>query len=559
MSTPLYLGLDSSTQGLKLSLISVPEAGGNTTVVHSLAVNYDQQLPQYNTVGGMHTNGAEVHSPVLMWLEALDLLFAQLHHDQEHATSTSGTPFEIANIVAVSGSGQQHGSVYWKRNASAQLSTLDPNTPLHQQLNASFATLSSPIWADSSTSQQCADLEQAMGSSEALAAATGSRAYERFTGLQISKIHQHHKEAVYDQCERISLVSSFMCSILLGQYAPIDTADGSGTNLNRLLEQGGTTWCQRAVEHCGGSELVSKLGGAMVPAHTCLGSIAPYFVAKYGFASSCKIIAWSGDNPNSLAGLGLQEPGDLAVSLGTSDTMFTMMNSATPGKDGHVLRNPIDPTSFMGMLCFKNGSLAREEMAKNLCQGDWKTFGEMLKQTPPGNDGHVGLFYVSPEITPTTGGQSGVQRYGPDGGRVEVPFNNPAHEVRAVVEGKFLAMRHYGERIGMDVSTCKKIIATGGASNNAAMLQVMSDVFGCNVYTIEQSDSASLGAAFRALHGDRCDQAQVFVPFTEVVPSDAFGYTLMCTPTEGTSEVYGALMPRFAQHQADFAQSLRTN
>ena len=34
--------------------------------------------------------------------------------------------------------------------------------------------------------------------------------------------------------------------------------------------------------------------------------------------------------------LGLQQVGDIAVSLGTSDTMFTMMHQATPGKDGHV-------------------------------------------------------------------------------------------------------------------------------------------------------------------------------------------------------------------------------
>lgn len=28
-----------------------------------------------------------------------------------------------------------------------------------------------------------------------------------------------------------------MCSILLGAYAPVDTSDGSGTNLNQLQEQ----------------------------------------------------------------------------------------------------------------------------------------------------------------------------------------------------------------------------------------------------------------------------------------------------------------------------------
>jgi len=36
------------------------------------------------------------------------------------------------------------------------------------------------------------------------------------------------------------------------------------------------------------------------------------------------------------------------------------MKKASPGIDGHVLVNPIDPKSYMGMLCYKNGSLCRE-------------------------------------------------------------------------------------------------------------------------------------------------------------------------------------------------------
>jgi xylulokinase len=553
LMSSLYLGLDSSTQGIKASLISSKSLG---TIIHHRTVNYDRDLPHYKTTGGMHVDGAQVKSPVLMWLEALDMLLQHLVDDQNQGTSTSGQPYHMSNVVAISGSGQQHGSVYWSNGASENLSSLDPNVSLAIQLGFSFATLECPIWADSSTGAQCAALELAMGGPAKVAAATGSRAYERFTGNQIAKIYQEEKETVYDKCEHISLVSSFMCSLFIGKYAPVDTSDGSGTNLNQLLSEQGTTWCDEALQACGGKTLRDKLGAAMVPAHTYVGNVSNYFVYRYGFSASCEIIAWSGDNPCSLAGLGLQQVGDIAVSMGTSDTMFTMMEKATPGNDGHVLRNPVDPNSFMGMLCFKNGSLAREDMAKELCGGDWVKFGEMLKQTPPGNDGNLGFYYPSSEITPTTGSHGGIQRFGPDGKSLDTSFSNPAHDVRAVLEGKFLAMRHFGEGIGMDTSTARRIIATGGASNNVAILQVLSDVFGCPVYTLKQSDSASLGAAFRALHGHVCHVSNSFIKYEHVIPVDALGYRLACEPKEGTAEVYTQILPRFAQHQKHFASQL---
>ena len=210
----------------------------------------------------------------------------------------------------------------------------------------------------------------------------------------------------------------------------------------------------------------------------------------------------------------------------------------------------------MGMLCFKNGSLAREDIAKELCNGDWKTFGEMLNTTPPGNNGNIGFYYPTSEITPTTGSNSGFQRFDSTGNIVNGRFINPAHDVRAVVESKFLAMRYFGERIGMDTSKARRIIATGGASNNLSILQVLSDVFGCPVYTIEQSDSASLGAAFRALHGHVCYISKSFVKYEHVIPGDALGYTLVCSPKEGTADIYATILPRFETLQEQFTKEL---
>jgi len=42
------------------------------------------------------------------------------------------------------------------------------------------------------------------------------------------------------------------------------------------------------------------------------GSISPYYVKRYGFPEDCKIAAFTGDNPASLAGMRL-ERGDVVV------------------------------------------------------------------------------------------------------------------------------------------------------------------------------------------------------------------------------------------------------
>ena len=106
-----------------------------------------------------------------------------------------------------------------------------------------------------------------------------------------------------------------------------------------------------------------------------------------------------------------------------------------------------------------------------------------------------------------------------------------------------MAMRQHMNRFG--VTKANKILATGGASQNKAILQVLSDVFGANVYCIDTADSATKGAALRALHGYKCKEMGKFVSFREIVESvGGPQYTLAAEPNMKHTEIYTKLLPR---------------
>jgi xylulokinase len=74
---------------------------------------------------------------------------------------------------------------------------------------------------DSSTTTECRAIEDAVGGASVLAARTGARAFERFTGPQIRAFAQRDPQG-YASTRRVHLVSSFMASLLAGEDAAID-------------------------------------------------------------------------------------------------------------------------------------------------------------------------------------------------------------------------------------------------------------------------------------------------------------------------------------------------
>lgn len=61
-------------------------------------------------------------------------------------------------------------------------------------------------------------------------------------------------------------------------------------------------------------------------------------------------------------------------------------------------------------------------------------------------------------------------------------FSSPEIEIRALIEGQMLHHRAIAESMGFLFGSEAKILATGGASVNKSILQVIADVFNAPVY-----------------------------------------------------------------------------
>ncbi|XP_015183446.1 PREDICTED: xylulose kinase isoform X3 [Polistes dominula] len=472
-SNATYLGLDLSTQQLKAVVVD-----DDLGILHETSVQFDNDLPEFRTYGGVVQKKYESHvvvAPTLMWVKALDMILDKLR--------VCGVDF--SKVAAISGCAQQHGTVYWGKGSQNLLQNLEPSKFLHEQFATSFSITQSPVWMDSSTTNECRILETIAGDPKKLAEITGSRAYERFSGPQIAKISRTRPEA-YSNTE--------IC-------AP---------------------------------DLRKKLGKP-ISSYNNIGPISPYFVERFGFNETCRIIAFTGDNPGSLVGMRLKK-GDIACSLGTSDTLFLWLNEPKTVIDGHILCNPIEDDAYMALLCFKNGSLTRERIRDSAAEGSWQIFNELLESTPRGNFGNFALYFDAQEILPSVIGDYRFNKANDEINR----YSSKEVEVRALIEGQFVAKRAYAEDFGFVIGPNTRIIATGGASANKTILQVLADVFNSPVYISEVTNSAMMGAAYQAKHGLLRNECN-FEEITACLPEPK----LVCRPYDDAESIYRPMTQRY--------------
>jgi xylulokinase len=235
--------------------------------------------------------------------------------------------------------------------------------------------------------------------------------------------------------------------------------------------------------------ILPPLGSSLEPA----GTLRPELAQKWGLQSHVIVSSGGGDNMMAALGTGNTRPGLVTASLGTSGTIFACADKPVIDPQGEIAAFCDSADHWMPLLCTMNVTVATEAFRK-LFAWDHSKMESEISSVPAGADGLLFLPYLQGERTPNLPHGCGVLH------GMTTSNITPAHIARAVMEGVTLGMAYGLRRMESLGLTPSEIRLTGGGSQSPAWRQILADVFGYPVVTMESAEGAALGAAIQALH-----------------------------------------------------------
>ena len=424
-------------------------------------------------------------------------------------------PAVRARIVALSVSGQQHGFV-----------------PLDAEGNV---LAPAKLWCDTSTTAECAQIMDAVGGSAATIALAGNPILAGYTASKLPWTKTHRRDA-YARLATILLPHDYLNFVLTGQRF-CEYGDASGTG---WLDVRTRIW---SAELLHATDAERDLAACLPPiaAPDALFDIDPTAAARLGLPATAKVAVGGGDNMMAAIGTGCVEEGRLAMSLGTSGTLFAYSDTPVVDPDGAWAAFCSSTGGWLPLICTMNCTVATEQVAKafgfSTREGD-----AHLHATPPGADGLVMLPFLNGERTPDLPRGKGVL--------AGLDTNNltAAHVYRAAMEGATYSLKYGFDAFVRAGMRFERIVLTGGGSNSAAWRQLVADVFGLPVEVPVQSEGAAFGAALQALwavgraNGETSSIADI--ARAHVATESA----LSAKPDPARAQAYAAAYTRFLQH-----------
>jgi xylulokinase len=440
-----FIGIDSSTTATKALLMA-----DDGSVVGVAASSYGFETP--------HPLWSE-QQPSLWWE-------ATVESTRQLLQQTGISPSEIKGLGLT---GQMHGLVL----LDADGRTLRPSI----------------LWNDQRTGAECDEMRAKLGKQN-LIAITGNDALTGFTAPKILWV-KNNEPTIYAQVKHILLPKDYVRLQLTGAYA-MDKAGGAGTQLFDVAKR---DWSAAVLEALDIDPiwLPPTFEGTAVT-----GVITTEAAAATGLRAGTPVLGGGGDQAAAV-GTGAVEEGIVSLSLGTSGVVFAAAEQAIIEGDGrlHAFCHAVPGKwHLMGVMLSAAGSLRwyRDALAPDV------SFDELLtpaENIPAGSEGLLFLPYLTGERTPH-----------PDplarGAFVGLTVRHgQAHMTRAVLEGVAFGLRDSFELMReAGLASVEQVRITGGGARSSLWRQVLADIFGVGLVTLNADEGAAYGAALLAAVGN---------------------------------------------------------
>ncbi|MCF7220814.1 xylulokinase [Marilutibacter chinensis] len=485
----LVAGIDAGTQSVKVVVYDAARREVVATVSSPLALISDDD-------GGREQHPAD-------WVAAVRTCFDRID------------PAARARIAALAVSGQQHGFV----PVDADGNVLAP----------------AKLWCDTSTTAECARIMDAVGGTARAIALAGNPVLAGYTASKLPWTKTHRPDA-YARLATILLPHDYLNFVLTGQRF-CEHGDASGTG---WLDVRTRSWSADLLH---ATDPDRDLGACLPPIASpdALFDIAPAMAGQLGVPATVKVAVGGGDNMMAAVGTGCVEAGRLAMSLGTSGTLFAYSDTPVIDAEARWAAFCSSTGGWLPLICTMNCTVATEQVAR-LFGFEAREGDALVRATPPGAGGLVMLPFLNGERTPDLPLGKGVLA------GLDTTNTTPAHVYRAAMEGATYSLKYGFDAFVHAGMRFERIVLTGGGGNSAAWRQMVADVFGLPVDVPAQAEGAAFGAALQALWALRRaggDAASIAEIAREHVTADP---ALSVTPDPARTPAYAAAYRRFLQH-----------
>lgn len=274
----MYLGLDLGTSSVKAIIMNEQ---GDVIASHSVSLAISRPHPQWS------------EQDPLQWWQATDEAILQL-----------GRSYPMDQIEAIGLSGQMHGAVL----LDAQQAVLRPAI----------------LWNDGRSFKQCQALEAQYPQFKKI---TGNLVMPGFTAPKLQWVAENEPE-IFQRIAHVLLPKDFLRWKMSGNFAS-DMSDSAGT---LWLDMQKRDWSDELLNATG---LTRRQMPTLFEGNQITGYLLADIAKKWQM-KQVPIIAGGGDNAAGAIGVGVYQPGQAMLSLGTSGVYFVVSEKFLQNSDNAV-------------------------------------------------------------------------------------------------------------------------------------------------------------------------------------------------------------------------------